>query len=96
MVVVPDFERDESLAGVGDAAGEAGIRTALALPLVVRGETIGLLAAYPEHGRDVTGEDEALLGALAAQLAIAVQNARLHEQTKTLAARARQLAGRRT
>ena len=85
LVVVPDFERDESLDGVGDAAGEAGIRTALALPLVVRGETIGLLAAYPEHGRDVTGEDEALLGALAAQLAIAVQNARLHEQAKTLA-----------
>jgi serine phosphatase RsbU (regulator of sigma subunit) len=85
LVVVPDFERDESLDGVGDAAGEAGIRTALALPLVVRGEAIGLLAAYPEHGRDVTGEDEALLGALAAQLAIAVQNARLHEQTKTLA-----------
>jgi FOG: GAF domain len=85
LVVVPDFDRDESLAGVGDAAGEAGIRTALALPLVVRGEAIGLLAAYPEHGRDVTGEDEALLGALAAQLAIAVQNARLHEQAKTLA-----------
>jgi serine phosphatase RsbU (regulator of sigma subunit) len=35
---------------------------------------------------DVSGEDEALLGALAAQLAIAVQNARLHEQAKTLAA----------
>jgi serine phosphatase RsbU (regulator of sigma subunit) len=85
MVVVGDFERDESFAAVSDAAGEAGIRTALALPLVVRGETIGLLAAYPEDGRDVSGEDEALLGALAAQLAIAVQNARLHEQAKMLA-----------
>jgi sigma-B regulation protein RsbU (phosphoserine phosphatase) len=85
MVVIADFERDESLAAVSDAAGEAGIRTALALPLVVRGETIGLLAAYPEDGRDVNGEDEAMLGALAAQLAIAVQNARLHEQAKLLA-----------
>jgi serine phosphatase RsbU (regulator of sigma subunit) len=85
LVVVSDFERDESLTAVSNAAGEAGIRTALALPLVVRGEAIGLLAAYPDNGEDVSGEDAALLGALAAQLAIAVQNARLHEQAKTLA-----------
>jgi serine phosphatase RsbU (regulator of sigma subunit) len=85
LVVVSDFDRDESLAAVGNAAGEAGIRMAVALPLVVRGEPIGLLAAYPDDGRDVSGEDEALLGALAAQLAIAVQNARLHEHAKTLA-----------
>jgi serine phosphatase RsbU (regulator of sigma subunit) len=85
LVVVSDFERDESLAAVSNAVAEAGIRSALALPLVVRGEAIGLLAAYPDDGRDVSGEDEALLGALAAQLAIAVQNARLHEQAKTLA-----------
>jgi serine phosphatase RsbU (regulator of sigma subunit) len=86
LMVVSDFERDESLAAVHDAAGEAGIRKAIALPLVVRGEAIGLLAAYPDDGVDVSGEDEALLGALAAQLAIAVQNASLHEQAKTLAA----------
>jgi serine phosphatase RsbU (regulator of sigma subunit) len=86
LVVVSDFERDETLAPAIGAAGEAGIRTALALPLVVRGEAIGLLAAYPEDGHEVSREDEALLGALAAQLAIAVQNARLHEQAKTLAA----------
>ena len=34
----------------------------------------------------MSADDEALLRALAAQLAIAVQNARLHEQTRTLAA----------
>jgi GAF domain-containing protein len=85
MVVVPDIEREKSLADVGAAARDARIRAAIALPLVVRGEVIGLLAAYPEHGPTVSGHDEALLAALAAQLAIAVQNARLHEQAKILA-----------
>jgi serine phosphatase RsbU (regulator of sigma subunit) len=86
VVVVPEIEREQALADVRDAAGEAGIRAALALPLVVRGEAIGLLAAYPEERPAVSKHDEALLGALAAQLAIAVQNARLHEQAKELAA----------
>jgi serine phosphatase RsbU (regulator of sigma subunit) len=86
IMVVPELERDESLAPVADAAGEAGIHGALALPLVVRGEAIGLLAVYPDQGADLSGHDEVLLAALVAQLAIAVQNARLHEQAKTLAA----------
>jgi serine phosphatase RsbU (regulator of sigma subunit) len=86
LMVVPEFEREESLAAVRDAAGEAGIHAALALPLVVRGEAIGLLAVYPDQGADLNGHDEVLLAALAAQLAIAVQNARLHEQAENLAA----------
>jgi GAF domain-containing protein len=86
IMIVPELEREESLAAVRDAAGEAGIRAALALPLVVRGEAIGMLAVYPDHGADLSGHDEVLLAALAAQLAIAVQNARLHEQAKNLAA----------
>jgi GAF domain-containing protein len=86
IMVVPELDREESFAAVRDAAGEAGIRAALALPLVVRGEAIGLLAVYPDHGADLSGHDEVLLAALAAQLAIAVQNARLHEQAKNLAA----------
>jgi serine phosphatase RsbU (regulator of sigma subunit) len=86
MVIVSELGRDDAFAEVRDAASEAGVRAALALPLVVRGEAIGLLAAYPTEGPHVSSEDEALLAALAAQLAIAVQNARLHEQTKTLAA----------
>jgi serine phosphatase RsbU (regulator of sigma subunit) len=85
MVVVDDLERD-AFAEVREAAAEAGIRAAIGLPLVVDGEAIGLLAAYPEDGLDVGGNDETLLAALAAQLAVIVQNARLHEQTKLRAA----------
>ncbi len=82
MIVVPDLEREAALAPALDAAREAAIRSALALPLVVRGETIGLLVAYPEGENDVSDHDEALLGALAAQLAVTVENARHHEREK--------------
>jgi serine phosphatase RsbU (regulator of sigma subunit) len=51
---------------------------------VARGDVVGLLAAYPS-GRPAAGEHEtALLAALAGQLAVAVQNAQLHEQATRL------------
>ena len=53
------------------------------MPLRVREEPIGLLVAF--LGGRALGESEvALLSALAAQLAVAVQNARLHEQATEL------------
>ena len=78
VVTVPDLPRVDALTPATGAAGEAGIGAAVATALVVHGEAIGLLAAYPETSPDVTGFDEALFGALAAQLAAVVQNARLH------------------
>jgi serine phosphatase RsbU (regulator of sigma subunit) len=48
------------------------------------GDVVGLLAAYPA-GPPAAGEHEtALLAALAGQLAVAVQNAQLHEQATRL------------
>ena len=72
------------LAAAADAAGEAGIEAALAVPLVAQEETIGLLAVYPRRRRRLGENDVALLAALAGQLAVAVQNAKLHEQAKEL------------
>jgi serine phosphatase RsbU (regulator of sigma subunit) len=79
-----DVSRDSRLAEVRDAAHEAGIEAALAVPLVVRDEVIGLLAAYPARGRRPTENEATLFGALARQLAVAVQNAQLHEQATEL------------
>jgi serine phosphatase RsbU (regulator of sigma subunit) len=73
---------DPRLAGVQDVLEELGIEAAIAVPLRVRDELIGLLAVYPPAGRELTENEEQLLLALAAQLAVAVQNARLHEETK--------------
>ena len=65
---------------------ETGIDAAVAVPLVVGGgEVIGLLAAYPLRSAMPAPSEVALLVALASQLAVAVQNARLHERATTLA-----------
>jgi serine phosphatase RsbU (regulator of sigma subunit) len=56
---------------------------AVGVALNVREESIGLLVAYPGD-RDLGETDLALLSSLAAQLAVAVQNAQLHERARTL------------
>jgi serine phosphatase RsbU (regulator of sigma subunit) len=84
VLQVSDVMRDPRLAGVAAVARETGIGSALAVPLVARGEVVGLLAAYPEGGSAAAEHETALLAALAGQLAVAVQNAQLHEQTARL------------
>jgi serine phosphatase RsbU (regulator of sigma subunit) len=84
IVEVDSARDDERLARAQASAGEAGIESALALPLLVADEPIGLLAVYPRHPRPLSENETALLTALAAQLAVAVQNARLHERAKEL------------
>jgi serine phosphatase RsbU (regulator of sigma subunit) len=83
-VVVDDAGADSRLGPARDAAAEAGIEAAIALPLLVHDERIGLLAVYPPRGRRLSDHEHALLSALAAQLAVAVQNAQLHERAKQL------------
>ena len=85
VVDVPDAARDDRIRGdARDAARESGIGTVLAAPLLVRNDVIGLLAVYPQNGRPPTEQESALLAALAGQLAVAVQNAQLHERTSEL------------
>ncbi len=84
VLEIAEIGRDPRLADVAAAARETGIGSALAVPLMARGDVVGLLAAYPV-GRPAAGEHEtALLAALAGQLAVAVQNAQLHEQATRL------------
>jgi serine phosphatase RsbU (regulator of sigma subunit) len=74
---------DAAFPRVRDALRAAGQQAALAVPLQGTDEPIGLLVAYP-GARTLPESDTTLLAALAAQLAVAVQNARLHEQAKDL------------
>jgi phosphoserine phosphatase RsbU/P len=84
VLEVVDVVSDPRLAVAATAARQTGIGAALAVPLVVAGEVVGLLAAYP-GGRPAASEHEtALLTALAGQLAVAVQNAQLHEHATRL------------
>ena len=84
VVEIADAWTDDRLREARDAARESGIDAALAVPLLVRDEVIGLLAVYPQRGRRPTENEASLLAALAGQLAVAVQNAQLHEQTEEL------------
>jgi serine phosphatase RsbU (regulator of sigma subunit) len=85
VVEVDDVARERRLRDVAAAAREAGIRGVLAAPLAVADETIGLLAVYADP-RGAGEQETALLAALAGQLAVAVQNAQLHEHATRLSA----------
>jgi serine phosphatase RsbU (regulator of sigma subunit) len=84
IVTIEDAGWDVRLAGARDAAVAAGIESAVAVPLLVHEELIGLLAAYLPRGTSLSASEAGLLAALAVQLGVVVQNARLHERTKTL------------
>jgi serine phosphatase RsbU (regulator of sigma subunit) len=86
MVAIDDAGGEPTLRPVADAISEVGIEAAVALPLVVADEVVGLLAAYPPLGRLPAAGEEAMLAALAGQLAVTVQNARLHERATRLGA----------
>ncbi len=73
--------REPALAAVRAALSAAGRDAVLAVPLIAQEEPIGLLVAYP-GGRRLGESETALVAALAAPLAVAVQNARLHERAR--------------
>ena len=81
-MLIEDAAADPRLAPVREQLAETGIEAAVGLPLRVREDLIGLLAIYPQPGRTPTPDELDLVTALAAQLAVVVQNARLHEQVK--------------
>lgn len=85
-LAIEDAALDTRLFDVAEARAAAGIEAAVAVPLLVTEELIGLLAVYPPRGRTLAPDETALLSALAVQLGVAVQNARLHEQATRLAA----------
>jgi serine phosphatase RsbU (regulator of sigma subunit) len=86
-VFIEDMRRDERLRGLEAAWEETGIRRALLIPLIVHDEVIGALAVFKTRPRPYREGEEGLLLALSSQLAVAVQNARLHERAKELGER---------
>ena len=74
-VLVPDTNRDERYVAMVE-----GIRSEVAVPLIVKDEVIGVLDLECEQVNAFTREHEWLLSLLAPQVAIAIENARLYEQ----------------
>ncbi len=73
--------REPALAAVRAALAAAGRRVVVAVPLTAQEESIGLIVVYPGDRR-LGANETSLVAALAAPLAVAVQNARLHEQAR--------------
>jgi GAF domain-containing protein/ActR/RegA family two-component response regulator len=74
---VPDVSRDERY-----LPGLEGARSELAVPMVIRGKTIGVLnveSTEPGHFKE---RDERILTRIAAAIAIALDNARLFDEVK--------------
>jgi serine phosphatase RsbU (regulator of sigma subunit)/uncharacterized protein YigA (DUF484 family) len=86
-VFIEDMRRDERLRGLEAAWEKKGIRRALFIPLIVHDEVIGALGVFKTRPRPYREGEEGLLMALSSQLAVAVQNARLHERAKELGER---------
>jgi serine phosphatase RsbU (regulator of sigma subunit) len=84
VTVVADCLADSRFADLASELEETGIEAAVAVPLLVPGEVTGLLAVFPPRGMVLDPNELELLSALAAQLAVAVQNARLHDEATEL------------
>lgn len=68
---------------IRDLGRAAGLAMCVGVPLVLRDETIGVLATYcREPATARATEDEELLSTLADQAAIAVENAQVHERLR--------------
>jgi diguanylate cyclase (GGDEF)-like protein/PAS domain S-box-containing protein len=82
--LVPDVLADERSVGRSRAASvRRGTKSVMVAPLMVRGEVIGTLAAVNLRDDAIfTKEDMALVEQLAAQAAIAIENAQLYEETQ--------------
>ena len=68
-------------------------RSEMALPLNIRGETIGVLDVQSVHPNAFAQRDANTLGVLADQIAIAIENARLFGQTQQALSEAQSLYG---
>jgi phosphoserine phosphatase RsbU/P len=76
-VFVPDVARDARY-----ITGEPGVSAELAIPLVHRDRVIGVLNIESASATAFTEEVRAALGVLASHLAIAIENATLHRETR--------------
>jgi signal transduction histidine kinase len=83
---LPDLHEHPS--SVGFPAHHPPMRTFLGVPIRVRGEVFGNLYLTDKRHGEFTADDEQVTISLAAAAAVAVENARLHQDTRRLVAEA--------
>ena len=80
-IVLPDLDHAHVLNPI---LREKGLKSLLGVPLLVRGEAIGVLHVGTLAYRDFTARDVELLQVVAERVALAIERAQLHEQTVAL------------
>ncbi|MBN1459712.1 MAG: GAF domain-containing protein [Armatimonadetes bacterium] len=80
-LVSADVRRDGRFAHRG-VAREGGLQAAISAPLLARGRTVGVLNLYRRKSQAFDENDKRLVTALANSAAIAIENARLYEETQ--------------
>ena len=76
-LTVPNVQRDRQ--SRPDIYRKQGLVSYLGVPLVAKGEAIGVLGLYTKEEHKFTEEEIELLGALADKAALAIYNSQLHE-----------------
>jgi signal transduction protein with GAF and PtsI domain len=79
---IEDAQTDKNFQ-YGDRAKEEGIKSVLVVPLGVGKKIIGVLRVYTEKTQEFSANDIQFLEAVASLSAIAIENARLHQNLKT-------------
>ncbi len=86
-----DADRDPAIGEMRRAYAAEGIRTACIVPLLSRGQSIGVIGLYHDSDRTWPEEEIDLVQAFADQAAVAMQNARLYRSVADQAARMRSI-----
>jgi sigma-B regulation protein RsbU (phosphoserine phosphatase) len=79
-VRVPDVREDPRYINIIDS-----VRSELVVPLIVKGQSIGVLDIQSTHVDYFTREQQSIMTLMASRLAIAIENARLFERVRTQA-----------
>ncbi len=64
------------------AAAEEGIRSIISIPIVLKGNVIGVLRLYTSERREFSEEEVMFMTSLAEQAALALENARMYQKLK--------------
>lgn len=92
--LIMDVEQVESLGG--KTYGQGQPRSIVAVPIALAGKVIGMLSAQSYEPNTYTEDDQQILGTLANQAAVAIQNGRLFAEIRRLAAELEQRVVERT
>jgi signal transduction histidine kinase len=80
-----DAQRDERLFRQTAAITSIDTKSLLGVPLIDKDKVVGVLEAINKHNGEFDKEDQLILSALGAQAAVAIQNARLFQQSDLIA-----------